>query len=66
MTRHDFITAADLAEEQCAIEALRLAKSKEDLGVIWSTSCDHFSGASRDRLQSEFTRQLRRLGVLQP
>lgn len=66
MTRHDFITAADLAEEQTAIEALRLAKSKEDLGVIWSRDCDHFAGKSRDRLQGEFTRQLRRLGVLQP
>lgn len=66
MTRHDFITAADLAEEQSAIEALREANTIEQLGVIWSTSCDHFRDASRERLQAEYTRQMRRLGVLQP
>lgn len=66
MTRHDFITAADLAEEQTAIEALRLATSTADLGVIWARDCDHFRDASRERLQAEFTRQMRRLGVLQP
>lgn len=66
MTKHDFITSADLAEEQSAIEALRLATSTEDLGVIWARDCDHFRDASRERLQAEFTRQLRRLGVLQP
>lgn len=66
MTKHDFITAADLAEELAAIEALRLAKSTEDLGVIWARDCDHFTGGSRTKLQDEFTRQMRRLGVLQP
>jgi len=66
MTRHDFITAADLAEEQCAIEALRAAKDTSELGIIWARDCDHFKDGSRDRLQAEFTRQMRRLGVLQP
>jgi hypothetical protein len=64
MTRHDFITAADLAEEQCAIEALRLATSTQQLGIIWSRDCDHFKDGSRERLQDEFNRQMRRLGAL--
>ena len=66
MTKHDFITAADLAEEQTAIEALRLAKSTAELGVIWSRDCDHFKDGSRERLQAEFNRQMRLLGALQP
>lgn len=66
MTAHDFITAADLAEEQSAAEALRLATTTAELGIIWARDCDHFKGGSRDRLQAEFTRQMRRLGVLQP
>lgn len=66
MTKHDFITAADLAEEQSAIEALREARTTEQLGIIWSTSCDHFKGGSRERLQAEFNRQMRLLGALQP
>ena len=66
MTKHDFITAADLAEEQTAIEALRLAKNTAELGVIWSRDCDHFKGGSREKLQAEFNRQMRLLGALQP
>jgi len=66
MTRYDFITAADLAEEQTAMEALRAATSTTELGVIWARDCDHFKDASRERLQAEYTRQMRRLGVLQP
>jgi hypothetical protein len=66
MTRYDFITAADLAEETTAIEALRAATSPADLGIIWARDCDHFRDASRERLQAEYTRQMRRLGVLQP
>ncbi len=66
MTAYDFITAADLAEEQMAIDALRQATTTAELGIIWARDCDHFRGGSRDRLQAEYTRQMRRLGVLQP
>lgn len=66
MTRHDFITAADLAEEQTAIEALRLATTTAELGIVWARDCEHLRGLSRERLQAEFTREMRRLGVLQP
>ena len=36
MTAYDFITAADLAEEQMAIDALRQATTTAELGIIWA------------------------------
>lgn len=62
--QHDPILAADLAEEQCAAEALRLATSKDELVSCWWRDCEHFQGAARERLQDEFAIKLREFGAM--
>jgi hypothetical protein len=47
---HDPIIAADRAEEQAAAMSLNAAKTAEDLGLVWSMECEHFTGDARVRL----------------
>lgn len=54
MTRHDPIVAADRAEEQSAAMSLRSTTNAEDLGLVWSMSCEHFAGDARERLQDVY------------
>lgn len=60
----DPIIAADRAEEQAAAMALRSTQTTPDLLIVWNRDCEHFAGPARERLQAEYTRQLRLRGAL--
>ncbi len=64
MNARDFITSADLAEEEAAAMSLRATTTKEELVAVWWRDAEHFSGQARERLQEEYALQLRKMGVL--
>jgi len=47
----DPLTLADEAEERSAADALRAAKSRDELTEAWFVSCEQFEGDARIRLQ---------------
>lgn len=59
------IEMADLAEEQAAAMSLRSATTKDELLSAWWSSCDHFQGAARERLQEEYATCLRQFAPMQ-
>lgn len=59
------IERADEAEEHAARMSLRAARDKDELISAWWSSCDHFSGPARERLQDEYATQLCRFAPMQ-
>jgi len=55
---HDPITLADEAEERSAADALRAARTKDELVSLWWREADHFEGAARRRLQEVYADRL--------
>jgi hypothetical protein len=53
------IELADEAEERAAADALRAARTKDELVSAWWHEADHFQGAARERLQEEYATRLR-------
>jgi len=64
MNARDELREADYAEEQTATDAIRAAKTHDELVSTWWVSADHFKGGARERLQEEYAIALRRLGAL--
>ena len=59
------IERADFAEELAAGMALSLATTKDELLSVWWTSCDHFEGEARERLQAIYAETLVRFAPMQ-
>jgi hypothetical protein len=59
------IERADFAEELAAGMALSLATTKDELLSVWWTSCDHFEGEARERLQAIYAEALVKFAPMQ-
>ena len=66
MNAHDPILAAARYEEQCAHEALRAARTTDELASVWWRDADAFQGEARERLQDTYSARLVSLGAMQP